>query len=64
MPSYDELVLVANESALKRDDQKLRAFIGALARGTRDLEKDPERGDRGPARRRTPTSTPSSSERW
>jgi putative hydroxymethylpyrimidine transport system substrate-binding protein len=41
VPTYDELVLVANESALKRDDQRLRAFIGALARGTKDLERDP-----------------------
>ncbi len=47
MPTYDELVLVANESALKRDDQKLRAFIGALARGTRDLEDDPNNAIEG-----------------
>ncbi len=47
VPTYDELVLVANESALKRDDQKLRAFIGALARGTRDLEKNPDKAIQG-----------------
>ena len=47
VPSYDELVLVANESALKRDDQKLRAFIGALARGTRDLDADPNEAIKG-----------------
>lgn len=41
VPTYDELVLVANEGALKRDDRKLRAFIGAVARGTRGLERDP-----------------------
>ena len=42
VPTYDELVLVANESALERDNGRLRAFIGALARGTRDLERDPD----------------------
>jgi putative hydroxymethylpyrimidine transport system substrate-binding protein len=42
VPTYDELVLVANESALERDDQKLRAFISALSRGTRDLERNPK----------------------
>ena len=34
VPTYDELVLVANESALERDGERIRAFIGALARGT------------------------------
>jgi len=43
VPTYDELVLVANEDALGRDGDKLRAFIGALSRGTRDLRRDPER---------------------
>ena len=47
VPTYDELVLVANESALERDDERLRAFIGALARGTRDLEKDPDAAIQG-----------------
>jgi putative hydroxymethylpyrimidine transport system substrate-binding protein len=42
VPSYDELVLVANEDALERDGDKLRAFIGALSRGTRDLEREPD----------------------
>ena len=37
VPTYDELVLVANEDALERDGGKLRAFIGALSRGTREL---------------------------
>jgi len=44
VPTYDELVLVANESALERDGGKLRAFIAALARGTRQLARDPDRG--------------------
>jgi putative hydroxymethylpyrimidine transport system substrate-binding protein len=43
VPTYNELVLVANQSALERDGGKLRAFIGAISRGTRDLRRDPER---------------------
>jgi putative hydroxymethylpyrimidine transport system substrate-binding protein len=43
VPTYDELVLVANADALDRDKSKLRAFIGALSRGTRDLRRDPNR---------------------
>jgi putative hydroxymethylpyrimidine transport system substrate-binding protein len=42
IPTYNELVLVANEDALERDGPKIRAFIGALSRGTRDLRKDPD----------------------
>jgi putative hydroxymethylpyrimidine transport system substrate-binding protein len=42
VPSYNELVLVANADALDRDRDKLRAFIGALSRGTRALRTDPE----------------------
>jgi putative hydroxymethylpyrimidine transport system substrate-binding protein len=41
VPTYNELVLVANEGALKGDADKLRAFIGAVSRGTRDLRRDP-----------------------
>ena len=44
VPTYDELVLVANESALERDGGKLRAFIASLSRGTRQLARDPNRG--------------------
>ena len=47
VPTYDELVLVANEDALERDGGRIRAFIGALARGTEDLRKDPGRGIQG-----------------
>jgi putative hydroxymethylpyrimidine transport system substrate-binding protein len=47
VPDYDELVLVANEDALDRDGPKIRAFIGALSRGARDLERDPERAIAG-----------------
>ena len=38
---------MANEGALERDSGRLRAFIGALARGTRDLEKDPDQAIQG-----------------
>jgi putative hydroxymethylpyrimidine transport system substrate-binding protein len=34
VPTYDELVLVANRDALAADPQKFRLFIAALARGT------------------------------
>ena len=50
MPTYDELVLVANEDALERDAGRIRAFLAALARGTDDLERRPRRGDRRAAR--------------
>jgi putative hydroxymethylpyrimidine transport system substrate-binding protein len=42
VPSYNELVLVANERRLEADADKLRAFIGALSRGTRDLRANPD----------------------
>jgi putative hydroxymethylpyrimidine transport system substrate-binding protein len=42
VPDYDELVLVANADALERDSGKLRAFIGAVQRGTNDLRRDPD----------------------
>jgi putative hydroxymethylpyrimidine transport system substrate-binding protein len=44
VPTYDELVLVANEDALERDEGRIRAFVAALARGTRQLARDPEQG--------------------
>jgi putative hydroxymethylpyrimidine transport system substrate-binding protein len=47
VPAYDELVLVANEDALERDGDKIRAFIGALSRGTRDLRREPDEAIRG-----------------
>jgi putative hydroxymethylpyrimidine transport system substrate-binding protein len=47
VPTYDELVLVANADALDRDGGKLRAFIGALSRGVRSLRADPEEGIQG-----------------
>jgi putative hydroxymethylpyrimidine transport system substrate-binding protein len=42
VPTYNELVLVANADALERDGDKIRAFIGALSRGVRDLREDPD----------------------
>jgi putative hydroxymethylpyrimidine transport system substrate-binding protein len=47
VPPYDELVLVANEDALERDEGKLRGFIGALSRGTDDLRRNPDRAIEG-----------------
>jgi putative hydroxymethylpyrimidine transport system substrate-binding protein len=47
VPTYDELVLVANEDALERDGGKLRAFIGALSRGTLALKRNPDKGVQG-----------------
>jgi putative hydroxymethylpyrimidine transport system substrate-binding protein len=41
VPAYNELVLVANEDALGKDGDKIRAFIGAISRGTRELKRDP-----------------------
>ena len=41
VPPYDELVLVANEDALERDGDRIRAFVGALGRGTEELRDDP-----------------------
>jgi putative hydroxymethylpyrimidine transport system substrate-binding protein len=42
VPTYNELVLVANADALERDGGTIRAFIGALSRGVRDLREDPD----------------------
>jgi putative hydroxymethylpyrimidine transport system substrate-binding protein len=42
VPAYNELVLVANADAIERDGGTIRAFIGALSRGVRDLREDPD----------------------
>jgi putative hydroxymethylpyrimidine transport system substrate-binding protein len=47
VPTYDELVLVANEDALEQRGDAIRRFVGALAAGTRDLRRDPARAIRG-----------------
>ena len=50
VPTYNELVLVANADALERDGGTIRAFIGALSRGVRELREEPGRGARRAAR--------------
>lgn len=42
IPTYDELVLVANEDAVESDPESIRLFIEALARGTADAARDPQ----------------------
>jgi putative hydroxymethylpyrimidine transport system substrate-binding protein len=42
VPSYDELVFVANADALARDRAKLRAFLAAVARGERLTRREPD----------------------
>jgi putative hydroxymethylpyrimidine transport system substrate-binding protein len=59
VPTYDELVLVANERALERDSGRIRAFIKALARGTEDLMRD-----QGCSRRTASWTRPSSARSW
>ncbi len=41
VPTYDELVLVANRQALAEDPEKFRLFIAALQRGTEAAVKQP-----------------------
>ena len=41
VPTYDELVLVANRSSLEADPEKFRLFIAALQRGTDAAAKQP-----------------------
>lgn len=42
VPTYDELVLVANSKALEEDPEPFRLFIAALERGTDAAVADPE----------------------
>lgn len=42
VPTYDELVLVANREALEENPDKYRLFIAALARGTAAAVADPK----------------------
>jgi len=42
VPTYDELVLVANRKQLEEDPQKIRLFLAALARGTAAAVKSPD----------------------
>ena len=41
IPTYDELVLVANEDRIADDPEAIRLFIAALERGTRAAVRDP-----------------------
>src|SRR5204863_9743838 len=40
VPTYNELVFVANQDALDRNAGRIRAFIAALSRGANALRKD------------------------
>jgi putative hydroxymethylpyrimidine transport system substrate-binding protein len=42
VPTYDELVLVANRERLEEDAQEIRLFLAALARGTAAAAKSPD----------------------
>jgi putative hydroxymethylpyrimidine transport system substrate-binding protein len=42
VPSYDELVLVAQRERLEEDPQEIRLFLAALARGTAAAAKNPQ----------------------
>jgi putative hydroxymethylpyrimidine transport system substrate-binding protein len=41
VPPYDELVFVTSEQAARENGDVIRSFLGAVARGTRDLRKEP-----------------------
>ena len=42
IPTYDELVLVANSDQVADDPEAIRLFIAALEQGTRDALRDPD----------------------
>jgi putative hydroxymethylpyrimidine transport system substrate-binding protein len=42
VPTYDELVLVAQRTRLEEDPQEIRLFLAALARGTAAAAKNPQ----------------------
>ena len=44
VPTYDELVLVANSD---REDDRIKRFVAALERGVDDLRRDPNRALKG-----------------
>ena len=44
VPTYDELVLVANSD---REDDRIKRFVAALERGVEDLRRDPDRALKG-----------------
>ena len=42
IPTYDELVLVANSDTVEEDPEAIRLFLAALERGTLDAAEDPD----------------------
>jgi putative hydroxymethylpyrimidine transport system substrate-binding protein len=42
IPTYDELVVVANEERIAEDPRPIRAFLRALSKGTDDLQAAPD----------------------
>jgi putative hydroxymethylpyrimidine transport system substrate-binding protein len=46
VPTYDELVITANERDVRDDPGRIRRFLAALAAGTNALEADPDGGTR------------------
>jgi len=42
VPTYNELVFVTSEKNAKREGDAIRSFLGAVARGTRDLRRHPD----------------------
>ncbi len=47
IPTYNELVLVANADTLEEDRDRISAFLAALSAGTSELERDPDMAIRG-----------------
>jgi putative hydroxymethylpyrimidine transport system substrate-binding protein len=47
VPPNDELFLVANQKTIGQKGDAIRAFIGALARGTHELDRNPDTGLQG-----------------
>jgi putative hydroxymethylpyrimidine transport system substrate-binding protein len=47
VPPYDELVIAASERTVREHPARIKRFLAALARGTRDLAADPAAGIRG-----------------
>jgi putative hydroxymethylpyrimidine transport system substrate-binding protein len=41
VPTYDELVITANERTVREHPERIRKFLAALAAGTRDLQSKP-----------------------
>jgi putative hydroxymethylpyrimidine transport system substrate-binding protein len=46
VPTYDELVITANEREVRDNPQRIRRFLAGLAAGVRALKADPEAGIR------------------